>query len=205
MTAVRIIWTVFDHAGSEIDGHIGVAEVADVSYELAAADALARFFAEELGSDLARLRSGTVQCTTPGEGERPGRILMNWERDPMAEVSDGWLSNIAASGANLAADLEWEPRYCAQVLTTFACPSCAQAMARRKGRFGSFLTCEHCGLRMGAHTKKAKAAERVKGFCGTALRLHFNHLGVPYAGCDSCGEHLDERKSISELFGSRPS
>jgi hypothetical protein len=55
-----------------------------------------------------------LTCVIPATTPPPERrFLMNWERHPDAEVSGGWLSNIAAAGNNLMDRLEWEPEFCA--------------------------------------------------------------------------------------------
>lgn len=192
----HVSWVRFDDSADDR----GPAESLAVDFERSPAAALMAFFASELGSDLARLRTGRLECVVAATGPRPERRLMNWERDPMAEVSDGYLSNLAASHANLAADLAWRPRYCAQVLTRHRCPSCELNMVTRNGRYGPFLTCR-CGVSFGPTTKKAAAAEIVDGFCGEALRPRTNHLGVPYAGCDRCSDNADETQPVSKFLG----
>jgi hypothetical protein len=134
-------------------------------------------------------RRWDLKLVIPGQGERPTRRLMNWEKDPDAEVSDGWLSNIAAAGNSLADDLEWEPEFCHRVRWHLPCPSCDAGLAERYGKFGGFFTCDACGWKTGTGTKKAQGVEAraaITGWCGTLLEVRYNDNGVPYLGCKTC-------------------
>jgi hypothetical protein len=114
---------------------------------------------------------------------------MNWERNPDAEVSDGWLSNIAARGGNLADRLEWEPEFCTRPHWLIPCPDCGRPLQDRQGRYGDFYACTGCDWKTSVKTKKAKAvnaAARITGWCGTRPVVRYSHLGVPYPGCPAC-------------------
>ena len=115
---------------------------------------------------------------------------MNWEKDPDAEVSDGWLSNIAAAGNSLADQLEWQPQFCAAAHRMTPCPGCTGGeLTPHWGKWGGFYTCRSCGWKAGLNSRKgqaASAATRITGWCGAPLGVRYNHHGVPYAGCPAC-------------------
>lgn len=156
-----------------------------------AAAALAAFAAERpdiCGYHVGR-QGWQLKVVIPGVGEPPERRLLNWERDPNAEVSDGWLSNIAAMANTLQDRLEWEPQFCPRPHWFTPCPGCGSALAERYGKWGAFYSCSACGQTMGVDTKKGKAAEsaaRIIGWCGTLLEVRYGHFGNPYAGCPAC-------------------
>lgn len=156
-----------------------------------AAAALAAFAVDrpDICTSEANRQGWHLVCVIPGAGERPARRLMNWERDPDAEVSDGWLSNIAAAGNNLADRLLWEPEFCTKAHRHVPCPACGEPLGDFWGKWGGFYRCPTCGWKAGITTKKARAAEartRLTGWCGTPLEVRYNRNGVPYAGCSSC-------------------
>jgi hypothetical protein len=101
-----------------------------------------------------------LDAYTPSAMPRPKRHLRNLERDPGAEVSDGWLSNIAAARNNLADDLEWQPQYCTHAHTVTPCPGCKDGhLATRWSKWGSFFSCAACGWKTGLDTKKGRGAD----------------------------------------------
>jgi hypothetical protein len=148
-----------------------------------------------------------LECVTPGVGVRPARRLMNWERNPDAEVSDGWLSNIAAAGNSLADRLVWEPQFCARAHWSIPCPGgCGGELRELSGRqWGSFYRCPGCDWKTGVTTKKAAAAEanaRRTGWCGTPLEVRYNRNGVPYAGCPTCAPDY-EAPTVNDVYYGR--
>ncbi len=173
-------------------GQKAPAERVTLSYPAAdAAAALAAFAADRpdiCTHDVGR-QGWQLTVVIPGEGERPARRLMNWEKNPDAEVSDGWLSNIAAAGNSLKDKLEWEPEFCSVARRFTPCPSCGEALQEFWGKFGGFYRCTACSFKAGISTKKAKAAEAqtlIAGWCGAKLVVRYNNNGVPYAGCPAC-------------------
>jgi hypothetical protein len=156
-----------------------------------AAAALAAFAADrpDICTHDVNRQGWRLTCVTPGAGEPPTRRLMNWEKDPDAEVSDGWLSNIAAAGNNLADRLEWEPQFCTHAHRLIPCPACGQPLREFSSKWGGFYRCTACGWKAGTTTKKAGSAEaqaRIAGWCGTPLEVRYNQHGVPYPGCPTC-------------------
>jgi hypothetical protein len=183
--------------------------VADRYGAAGAAAALAAFAAEH--PDIVRYENRSrwhLECVNPAATPRPGRrFLKNWERDPAAEVSDGWLSNIAADGNNLMDDLEWEPRYCATPRRHFPCPSCAAGLAERYSRYGGFYSCPACEFKTNFGTKKAaaiEAAATITGWCGTLLEVRYNNNGVPYPGCKTC-DPAYKSPTVNDIYYGRRS
>jgi hypothetical protein len=131
-----------------------------------------------------------LKAYTPSPLPRPERHLKNWERDPDAEVSDGWLSNLAASANTLADELAWQSQYCTRAHKRTPCPGCETGqLAERTGKFGAFWSCTSCEWHTSAGTKKGLAAAEhtfVTGWCGTLLEVRYGHLGNPYPGCKTC-------------------
>jgi hypothetical protein len=169
----------------------GKVEVAGAYETAGAAAALAAFNAEH--PEIFQMPRGGkwhVKCVIPATTPRPDRrYQMNWEKDPDAEVSDGWLSNIAAAGNNLKDELEWEPEFCHRPHRRFPCPGCGDKLAELWSKYGGFYSCPRCGFKTSFGTKKAKAIEAaatIAGFCGTKLEVRYNNNGVPYPGCKTC-------------------
>lgn len=158
------------------------------------AAALARF-AEDLPHVAAARSDWYLEAYIPSLLPRPDKHLLNWEKNPDAEVSDGWLSNIAASGNTLADELEWQPKFCTRAHTFTPCPDCSTGpdgeskLAERYGKYGAFYTCGRCGWQTGRNTAKGKAAAaatRITGWCGHLLEVRYNNNGIPYPGCPAC-------------------
>jgi hypothetical protein len=125
----------------------------------------------------------------PGQGEPPKRHLRNWERDPDAEVSDGWLTNMCAGINNVDDHLQWEPEFCHAITWRIPCPACPGELRELTGGWGAFYRCRSCDFKTSAGTKKAKAAEAkatVVRWCGTRLVLMINNNGIGYGGCPAC-------------------
>jgi hypothetical protein len=178
--------------GSDAGDGTVPAERLAARYEAAgAAAALAAFAADRpdvCGPGVNR-RGWRLTCVIPGQGDPPARRLMNWEKNPDAEVSDGWLSNIAAQANSLADRLEWEPRFCTRASWLTPCPACGQPLREQAGKWGGFYRCTACDWKAGVTTKKARAAEAratIAGWCGARLEVRYSHLGVPYPGCPAC-------------------
>ncbi|KWW97419.1 hypothetical protein LI90_4391 (plasmid) [Carbonactinospora thermoautotrophica] len=161
-------------------------------------EALQRFaqeFPEVVRLNDAAVPAAWITAWTPGRGPRPEERLMNWERDPDAEVSDGWLSNMAAAVTNLRNQLEWEPRYCTRATVYVPCPGCVQLdgsstlLTRKLGRYGAYYQCGACGWKTGARTRKARQAHErayIAGWCGATLYAGVNPSGVPITLCGEC-------------------
>jgi hypothetical protein len=134
-------------------------------------------------------RDRLLTVVIPGQGEPPERHLKNWERDPDAEVSDGWLTNMCA-GINTVDDcLQWEPEFCHRPIWRIQCPDCAGELFELTGEFGAFYRCRSCSFKTSAVTRKAKAAEAkatVVRWCGARLVLMINNNGIGYGGCPAC-------------------
>jgi hypothetical protein len=167
-----------------------------------AAEALAAFAADH--PEVVKYGSRwNFECVIPAATPRPPRrFLLNWERDRDAEVSDGWLSNIAANGNNLMDTLEWEPEFCSHPHRKFPCPSCGGSLAERWGKFGGFYTCG-CGFKTSMGTKKAAAIEdaaTVTGWCGTKLEVFYNNNGVPYPGCKTCNPKYGKGPTVNDIY-----
>lgn len=147
-----------------------------------------------------------LTCVIPARDERPERRRMNWEEDPFREVSDGWLSNLAAQGSNLRDQLTWEPEFCTRAHWIVPCPDCGQPLQERYGKWGGFLACPGCGWKTGLATRKGKAAgaaARITGWCGGLLVVRYSDLGVPYAGCPACDPGY-EHPAVNDLrYGKR--
>lgn len=88
-----------------------------------------------------------LKVVTAGRGEPPKRHLKNWERDPDAEVSDGWLTNMCAGINNVAAHLEWEPQFCHTITWRIPCPACPGELYEIAGRHGAFYCCRSCDFK----------------------------------------------------------
>ena len=144
----------------------------------------------------------------PSALSRPARHLMNWEKDPDAEVSDGWLSNIAAAGSNLTDELEWQPQFCTRAHAVTPCPGCADGqLATRWSKWGGFYSCGSCGWKTGLGTRKgqaATAATRITGWCGALLEVRYNRNGVPYPGCPACDPRYRCPTADDVYYGRRP-
>jgi hypothetical protein len=149
----------------------------------------------------------SFECVKPATTPRPPRrFLLNWEKDRDAEVSDGWLSNIAANGNNLMDDLEWEPRFCSEPRRHFPCPDCTQSLALRYSKFGGFYSCPSCGFKTGGTTRKAAAIEEaatIAAWCGALLVVRYNNNGVPYPGCPACDRDYESPTPNSLYYGRR--
>lgn len=130
-----------------------------------------------------------LTVVVPGQGEPPQRHLKNWERDPDAEISDGWLTNMCAGISNVEDHLNWEPEFCHRPAWRIPCPACPGELRELTGKYGAFYRCQSCLFKTSAGTKKAKAAEAratVVRWCGTRLVLMINDNGIGYAGCPVC-------------------
>ena len=135
--------------------------------------------------------------TTPRLEARP----RNYERDPQAEVGDGFLSNLGADYGNMRRELEWEPRYHFHVTAWWMpCPSCGRTpMAGPfSGRFGMFMRCDnpYCNKTMGLWTKKFRKAARPTRFCGERMTVVTSNCGVPYTGCNKCYGEFHRRGEV---------
>ena len=140
----------------------------------------------------------------PGQGEPPQRHLKNWERDPAAEVSDGWLTNMCAGINNVADRLEWEPEFCHQATWRIPCPDYGGELHEITGRFGAFYRCRACEFKTSARTRKAKTAEAaatVVRWCGTRLVLMINNNGIGYGGCPDCNPGYKSPTVNQILYG----
>lgn len=134
-------------------------------------------------------RDRLLTVVIPGQGEPPQRHLKNWERDPDAEVSDGWLTNMCAGISNVEDHLLWEPEFCHAATWRIPCPGCDGELRELTGQFGAFYLCRSCSFKTSAGTRKAKAAEAeatVVRWCGTRLVLMINNNGIGYGGCPEC-------------------
>jgi hypothetical protein len=136
-------------------------------------------------------RDRMLTVVIPGQGELPQRHLKNWERDPDAEVSDGWLTNMCADINNADDRLKWEPEFCHRHTWRIPCPDCGGDLREHTGQWGAFYRCQSgsCSFKTSAGTKKAKAAElqaTVVRWCGTRLVLMINNNGIGYGGCPAC-------------------
>lgn len=139
----------------------------------------------------------SFECCCKPTGPRPEVALRNYEKDPMAEVGEGFLSNLGADFGNLRRQLEWEPRYHFHAVSwEMPCPSCGRTpMAGPfKGRFGMFMRCEnpYCNKTVGMWTKKFRKTARPTRFCGERMSVVVNGLGMPYAGCARCYGRYEE-------------
>lgn len=115
----------------------------------------------------------------------PPPMLRNYEKDPDAEVSDGWLSNIAADISNARAQLESVPEYHIK-RTEFLVCSCGREIAPRVSKFGAYYPCD-CGAKWNPNTKKAAALRRIYRYsCGEEMTVTVNNFGVPYNACPKC-------------------
>lgn len=124
--------------------------------------------------------------------ERPLGFAPNWMRDPDAEVSDGYLSNMAGEWAAERRELEWQPRFHAYRHRYVSCPECGLEMRQLESRWGAFFRCR-CGAKVSFGTKVYRARLRFLGFCGERLVATVNNMGVPYAGCPACDPSIGER------------
>ena len=149
----------------------------------------------------------TLTVVIPGQGEPPQRHLKNWERDPDAEVSDGWLTNMCAGINNVEDHLNWEPEFCHRPTWRIPCPDCNDELRELTGQFGAFYRCQSrsCSFKTSAGTRKAKAAEAkatVVRWCGTRLVLMINNNGIGYGGCPACYPDYEAPTLNKLVYGS---
>jgi hypothetical protein len=166
-----------------------------------ASSAIAAFIAERLGGDASRwLAAWHRTVVIPGDGDAPERMLMNYEKDPNAEVADGWLSNLAAAFGNLSQSLAWQPEFCTTGIFEVRCPRDGSVLREIHGRYGVFVSCQ-CGWKASRGTKKYDANRHFIRWCGTKLIASVNHLGVPYRACPSCSPDAVEnlKRPVREL------
>jgi hypothetical protein len=150
-------------------------------------------------------RDRMLKVVIPGHGEPPRRHLKNWERNPDAEASDGWLTNMCAGINNVEDHLNWEPEFCHAATWRIPCPGCDGELRELTGRFGAFYRCQSCEFKTSAGTRKANAAEAkatVTRWCGTRLVLRINHNGIGYGGCPECHPEYKSPTLSNIVYGS---
>jgi len=134
----------------------------------------------------------------------PPRMLRNYEKDHDAEVSDGWLSNMAADISNVRAEQECRPEYHAKRTEFLICP-CGRELSPRFSKFGTYYPCE-CGAKWNPNTKKAAALKRVYRYsCGREMAVTVNNGGVPYITCEECNprEASAIRRPVGDFISGR--
>lgn len=168
----------------------------------AATPADAIFHAYHQEGSAALDHSTHVRCEDEPEGPEPESLLMNWQRDPMNEVSEGYLSNMAHAFTNTKRRLEHTPRYCTEAHYRYDCPECGDVLPVFEGRYGDYFRCV-CGFKTGVKTKKAKRVPRVvTDVCGERMVAMLNHMGVSYEGCPACSGGDYSKRPIREIIGS---
>ena len=89
-----------------------------------------------------------IVCEAISDEPVPASRPMNWEEDPMNEVSDGFLTNMARAWTNHKDKLVHSPEYCIQGQYEVPCPDCQDLMIKLTGKFGKFWKCRGCGKTM---------------------------------------------------------
>jgi len=119
-----------------------------------------------------------LTVVTPGRGEPPRRHLKDWERDPDAEVSDGWLSNMCAGTGDVDDRLTWEPEFCHRPTWRIPCPDCDSELRARTGQWDAFYRCRSCSFRPPPGPRRRRPPRprpTVVRWCGTRLVLMINN------------------------------
>jgi DNA-directed RNA polymerase subunit RPC12/RpoP len=183
MTRITVRFTHTRERAGEQTGQV----TERVYQDLAAADAMMHFcqstgiLPEQEGD-----KSGYLECFSGGEGTPPARHLRNWEKDPFAEVADGFWNNIAADYATAEDLLKWRPEYHAMALWRVVCPECGREMVRHESQWGRFFRCHGCGAKFGEGTRKHRANRALIGFCGEPMTVMMGRNGGSGPGCEKC-------------------
>lgn len=131
-------------------------------------------------------------------GPKPEMMLRNYEKDPMAEVEDGWLTNMCADITNAKQELAHRPSFHAKRSDYLLC-TCGQNVQEHQTRYGGLFSCT-CGKRWWARTKKTQARPKVYRYsCGRPLVVTVNSGMVPYETCPHC--YPDDARQIHRPIG----